>query len=79
MDMKCPDEMNRQGLLHSREGKTVEYAKAACRGEEVTARILPLDDGRVSSNADYASGGGSQPSPGAAAGWVSKSQSGLGA
>jgi hypothetical protein len=41
MDMKYPDEMNRKGLLHSREDQTVEYAKPACRGEEVTARILP--------------------------------------
>lgn len=41
MDMKHPDEMNRKGLLHLREDQTVEYAKPACRGEEVTARILP--------------------------------------
>jgi hypothetical protein len=79
MDMKYPGEMNRKGLLHSREDQTLEYAKPACRGEAVTARILPLDDGRVFSNADYTSGGGSQPSPGAAAGSVSESQSGLGA
>jgi len=48
MDMKYPDEMNRKGLLKSREDQTVEYAKPAYHALQNLAAVFDHQLDRIS-------------------------------